>query len=50
MNEKKPLPPGDWKCCDICMESFHSAELTSTGGSDDLVLCIRCLEVYELSL
>ena len=50
MSDKKPLEPGDLKCCDTCLESFHSAELTSTGGSDNLNLCTRCLEEYELSV
>lgn len=46
--DAKQLEPGDWKCCDFCMESFHSAELTNTGNDDNLNLCTRCLEEYDL--
>jgi hypothetical protein len=45
----KPLEAGDYKCCDGCLESFSSDQLEETGGEDNLILCSRCLEEYELS-
>jgi hypothetical protein len=45
----EPLEAGDYKCCDGCLESFSSDQLTHTANDDDLILCARCLEEYELS-
>jgi hypothetical protein len=39
----------DFKCCDGCLESFSTDLLTWTGNEDDLLLCSRCIEEYQLS-
>ena len=47
MDNPDKLEGCDFECCDICMESFGSHELTRT--KEDLLLCTTCLEEYELS-
>lgn len=44
------FPDLDYKCCDICMESFGTHEMTYTANEDGLWLCTRCFEEYELRL
>lgn len=47
--ETRQLGRGDYKCCDACLESFPSHDLSETPDEPPLHLCTVCLHDYELS-